>query len=126
MQKKKILFVEDDEDTRDILSIILEEDGQIESRGFAQIPAEKDLDGMQPDLILLDDWLPGKSGSEWCRELKSKECTAHIPVVLLSAVCDLETIAQKCHADGFITKPFDINHLKEVLDKTLRNNFCYK
>ena len=118
MQKKKVLFVEDDPDTRDIVAAILE-DEDIELLKAAEVPALAAIADAEPDLILLDEWLPGKNGSEFCLELKSKKSTAHIPVILMSAVCDLETIAQKCRADGFINKPFDIDELKQAVTSCL-------
>jgi DNA-binding response OmpR family regulator len=119
MQKKKILFVDDDQDTRDIVSVILEEDEEIELLQFAAAPAAVAIVEAEPDLILLDEWLPGKNGSALCLELKSKKRTAHIPVILISAVCGLESIARKCRADGYINKPFDIEQLKRVVSDCL-------
>jgi DNA-binding response OmpR family regulator len=113
-----VLIVEDDADTRDIVAVILE-DEDVELLKAAEVPSLADIAEAEPDLILLDEWLPGKNGSEFCLELKSKEHTAHIPVILISAVCDLETIAQKCRADGFINKPFDIEQLKQVVNDYL-------
>lgn len=118
MTKKKVLFVEDDSDTRDIVSVILEE-GDMVLLKANEVPAVSDIAKVEPDLILLDEWLPGKKGSEFCLELKSKKSTAHIPVILISAVCGLETIARECRADGFINKPFDIEQLKQVVSKCL-------
>jgi DNA-binding response OmpR family regulator len=118
MQKKKILFVDDDPDTCDIVAVILE-DEEIELLKLAAVPATVAIAEVEPDLILLDEWLPGKNGSEFCLELKSKKRTAHIPVILISAVCGLETIARECGADGFINKPFDIEQLKQVVNEYL-------
>jgi DNA-binding response OmpR family regulator len=117
-KKKKILFVDDDPDIRDIVSVILE-DEEIELLKLAAVPPSVAIAEVEPDLILLDEWLPEKKGSEFCLELKSKKHTAHIPVILISAVCGLETIARNCHADGFINKPFDIEQLKQMVSACL-------
>src|SRR5258708_1179371 len=118
MLKKKVLIVEDDPDTRDIVAVILEEE-DIELLVAAEVPTLADIAEAEPDLILLDEWLPGKNGSALCLELKSKKRTVHIPVILISAVCGLETIAKECRADGFISKPFDIEQLKQVVSECL-------
>jgi response regulator RpfG family c-di-GMP phosphodiesterase len=101
MKKKKVLFVDDDPDTLEIVSVILEGE-EVELVPLTEMPAEVVIADAGPDLILLDEWLPGKTGSEYCRELKSKKHTAHIPVILISAVADLENVARNCQADGFI------------------------
>lgn len=118
MLKKKVLFVEDDPDTREIIAVILEDD-DIELLKAAEVPTLSEIAEAEPDLILLDEWLPGKNGSALCLELKSKKQTAHIPVILISAVGGLETIAKACRADGFISKPFDIEKLRQVISEHL-------
>jgi CheY-like chemotaxis protein len=119
MRKKKILLVEDDPDTRDMVAIILEDGEQIELLKPDKVPDVTEIAESGPDLILLDERLPGKSGSALCLELKSKKPTAHIPVVLVSAAWGLEDIARQCHADGVISKPFDIEQLKQVVSGCL-------
>jgi two-component system alkaline phosphatase synthesis response regulator PhoP len=84
MQRKKILIVDDEPDIRDILQIILEEEGYL-THTAAHLPALQDLLGFQPDLILLDILLAGSDGRAFCRQLKSQPSTAHIPVILMSA-----------------------------------------
>ena len=118
VSKKRILIVEDDPDTRDIVSVILE-DAETEVLKAVEAPALTDISWIEPDLILLDEWLPNKKGSELCLEVKRNEGTAHIPVILISAVCDLDVIARNCRADGFIKKPFDIELLKQVVSDCL-------
>jgi response regulator RpfG family c-di-GMP phosphodiesterase len=117
-KKKKILFVDDDADTQDIVSFILDDEA-IELLNLGAVPPTAAIAEVEPDLILLDEWLPEKKGSEFCLELKSKKHTAHIPVILISAVVSLETIARNCRADGFIHKPFDIEQLKQVVSACL-------
>jgi two-component system response regulator VicR len=110
MFPKKILFIDDDPDVLEIIPIILEKENIVvkTSRDISVLP---EIAKLQPDLILLDEWLPEKKGSCICAELKANVSTAHIPVILISAVSELEYIAKECNADAFISKPFDIYHL---------------
>jgi two-component system sensor histidine kinase EvgS len=62
-----------------------------------------------PDLVLADVLLPGKSGIEFCREIKSKPEYKHIPVVFLSSLSDQENVLDGLKSGGndYICKPFD-------------------
>jgi DNA-binding response OmpR family regulator len=114
MSQKRILFIDNDVDVHDIITVILEEEG-VELINAVDIAGVGAIVEIKPDLILLDEWLPDTKGSMLCSELKDKKETAHIPVVLISAVWGLEMIAKKCRADAFINKPFDIDQFKQVV-----------
>ncbi len=65
-----------------------------------------------PHLILLDIGLPGKSGTEVCKELKKLHS---IPIIFFSAHEDRNSAYKECAADGFIPKPFKIKDLISVV-----------
>lgn len=67
-----------------------------------------------PDIILCDWMMPGKSGIDVCKALKSDELTSHIPIVLLTARVDSNSRIEglKTGADDYIAKPFDLTELK--------------
>jgi len=71
----------------------------------------------RPDVILTDVNMPGVSGLELCRMLKSSYETAHVPVVLFSAVPHdtLERMARDCEADGFLSKANGLEKLPREL-----------
>jgi CheY-like chemotaxis protein len=75
------------------------------------------LDDWRPDIILTDVNMPGVSGLELCRMLKSSYETAHVPVVLFSAVPHdlLEGMARDCEADGFLSKSHGLDRLPREL-----------
>lgn len=109
----KILVIEDNFDIKEVLGYILKDDGHevIPCTDGTSLNA---LDKINPDIILMDDILTGTRGSEFCRRLKSDDTTKSIPVILISAMPNLQNTAAKCGADAYIEKPFNIDHLIEV------------
>lgn len=64
---------------------------------------------MDPEIILLDVMMPGMDGYEVCRRLKADPVTAHIPVVMVTALSDIEDRVRglAAGAEDFLTKPVD-------------------
>ena len=77
----------------------------------------------RPDVILTDVRMPGVSGVELCRTLKSRYDTAHVPVVLFSGLPpdELGVLARECEADGFLSKLNGLDHLADELSLLLDN-----
>jgi len=75
------------------------------------------LGDWRPHVILTDVNMPGMSGLELCRLLKSSYETAHVPVVLFSANPPdiLEGMARDCEADGFLSKANGLDQLPKQL-----------
>lgn len=73
----------------------------------------------KPDLILLDLMLPKIDGFTVCRELKSKEETKNIPIVVLTAKVEEESRRQamEAGADSYMTKPFRPEELWQEIKK---------
>ncbi len=110
----KIVVIEDNPDISDIMHIILKDDGYDVISSEDGTIAEKFYD-IKPDLVLMDELLPGKRGSEWCKFIKADPNLQHIPVVLVSTMPNLEQLAQKSGANGFLEKPFNISNLGSMI-----------
>lgn len=107
---KKILVIENDPGVREIVSLILEEEGY-SVIATKHVPLEE-LIGHNAHLIVLDEWLFNKeAGHLFCLKIKGIHELMHIPVVILSTAHNIEEIACACKADGFVRKPFDLNTL---------------
>jgi two-component system phosphate regulon response regulator PhoB len=116
---KKIIVIEDNHDILDMIAYILEDEGYEVMSSLNAEPL-KDIETHNPDLVLLDDWLPDGYGHRLCATLKDNPVTAHIPVLLISSVINLPELAKKGKADGFISKPFDIEHLISMVKEHLQ------
>jgi len=119
---KKILIVEDDKDIHELIAYNLRQEGyEILSSYSGEKGLEKAI-SERPDLILLDIMLPVINGLDVCRELKSNDKTAHIPIVMLTAKNeDVDIITGlELGADDYITKPFSLRVLIARIRAILR------
>ncbi|HGJ66863.1 TPA: response regulator [bacterium] len=122
MPKGKILIIDDEKDIVDTLTFMLRArdfdvcsalDGQ---EGFEKAKNER------PNLILFDVMMSGVDGYGVCLRLKSDKDTKNIPIVIITARAERESVV-KCHSLGvsdFIVKPFNITTLLGKLGKVLR------
>lgn len=107
LNKRRILIIEDDNDVRDFLK---EEIGRyfevdVAADGVSGLESAKEID---VDLIVCDVLMPGMTGFEVVRKLKTDFNTSHIPIVLLTALHSVESHLEgvESGADAYITKPF--------------------
>ena len=115
--KKKVVLVQDNKDILDIMDQVLDEEGFDVTASLSTDPIDK-IDEIEPDVVIIDDNIKGqKKGSNVVKELKSDPETEDIPAVLTSTSDKLPQIAEECKADDFIQKPFDLDHMIEVVKK---------
>lgn len=113
---KKLLIIENDTDTLEIVSILLENNGFT----VVQSPKKKsakEVAEINPDIIVLDYLLGDGYGSEICLELKNSPLTRNIPVIIFSASHNLEKVIEECRADAFIAKPFDLDDFLDMVNQ---------
>jgi CheY-like chemotaxis protein len=117
-----VLIIEDEDAVREIEERILT------SNGIAVLAASRGEEGIKmaqvhrPDLILLDLMMPGMSGKDVAHALKSNPATAYIPVLVVSAHSDWQTI-EETYALGvvdFLTKPFEYQELLSRVRRALK------
>ena len=114
--KKKILIIENDHDIRDIVELILAEEG-FDTLCMAEPETLDVVMHFKPHLILIDEFINSKPGHRLCRKIKQRSDLNQIPVIILSTANDIELIAEECSANDFVSKPFDISIL---VDKVVR------
>lgn len=121
MARKKILLADDEEDVRDIVRMFLEGEGYEVVTAYDGLEALSMVETENPDLILLDVMMPVMSGIEVARRLRGNHATSQIPVIMLSAAAQTESIKQ-CIAAGakdYVVKPFQPTKLEEIIRRVL-------
>lgn len=119
--KAKILIVDDEEALRGVLveelgktyNVVAATNGKM---GFDLAVKEK------PDLIIMDVMMPEENGIDACHRLRQNPFTAQIPVLMLTASSEIETLVSSFQrgADDFIEKPFRMPELKARIQAKLR------
>jgi len=118
---QRILAVDDDKDILEVLKYILEESGyQVHTLSDGNKLIEQ-IKEFSPDLILLDIMLGNLDGRELCRDVKRKQETHNIPVIMISASHTARTINNNNDdgPDDFLAKPFDITDLLTSIERQL-------
>ncbi len=118
-----VLVVEDSLTEMELFSQYLRQAGLSVLTAKSSEEAQDKLGSHHPDLIVLDVILPGQSGFELCRELKSADGTRRIPVVICSTKgTDVDKMwGDMLGADAYLTKPVDqtefVNTVRRLLGK---------
>ena len=108
-----VLIVDDDPTARETLVAMLEGEGYDLHLAKDGRQALQMLKGLQPDLILLDVMMPALDGFEVCRRIRATPHLAEVPIILLTALDDRDSLLKgiEAGADDFLTKPADRREL---------------
>ena len=118
--RKKVLIYDDDIDLLEVCSLILQ------SKNFEVITKDRcseilsDLNKYQPDVVLMDNWIPDLGGIKATRLIKSSEKFQHIPVIFFSANNDISNLSTQAGADYSLQKPFDITELESIVANAIK------
>jgi CheY-like chemotaxis protein len=116
-----VLIVDDEPDIREVIRFALEEAGfRVLEAGHAE--EARKLLSEQPDLMLLDWMLPGRSGLELAEQLKQNPKTRAMPIIMISARGEEEDRVKGLDtgADDYITKPFSPREMVARVNAVLR------
>lgn len=114
---KTILICDDDADILNICAMVLGKKGYATETTRQCEDALAKIRSNVPDVVLLDLWLPLMGGEALFNIIKGDASMSHVPVVLFSANSELENIAARIGADGFLKKPFDIYELVQTIER---------
>lgn len=118
--KPKILLIDDEASIRHLMRQALGESYEI-------VEAADGVEGLKaaqqalPDLILLDLRMPGLDGLAVLRKLKAHAQTAGVPVIIVSALGETDTLmeGQRSGAADHLIKPFDVSELRRIVHRQL-------
>jgi DNA-binding response OmpR family regulator len=120
--RRKILVVDDDEDTVELLRFSLRKAGFAVGTAKDGVEALKKVCSLSPDLILLDLMMPEIDGFGVCETLKSNPMTTAIPIIMLTAVTGQMSrfSGLEAGASDYVTKPFSPKHLVSRIEELLK------
>jgi two-component system, OmpR family, phosphate regulon response regulator PhoB len=115
-----ILICDDEAPLRELMRAILENGYDFVEAADAGEALERAIEN-EPDLVLLDVMLPGGSGLDVLREMRTHDALAATPVVVVTAWTSAadRRAALDAGADEFLAKPFDPDELSEIADRFL-------
>ncbi len=117
----RVLVVEDEESFSDALSFMLRKEGFEVSVATTGTQALTEFDRSGADIVLLDLMLPEMSGTEVCRQLRTR---SHVPIIMVTAR-DAEidkVVGLEIGADDYVTKPYSPRELVARIRAVLRRN----
>ena len=121
VEKIKVLYIEDETDLIDLVTLLLERSGK-----YTVFSTYQGEDGIKlakehnPDVILLDLMMPKMDGWEVYRQIREDEVTKLIPIVIVTAKAqgiDKVLGLEIAKVDGYITKPFDPIELFSIINE---------
>lgn len=112
-EKPKVIIVDDDRETREMLATALELDGIEVAQAANGLRLITSLHLSRPDVILLDVNMSWIDGFELCRAVRRNEQFRDIPVIFVSARTSKEDLerGRECGADDYFVKPVDLDKL---------------
>lgn len=121
MEKEtKIAIIEDDENLRFLVSHRLQNEGYIVVETGNGDDAESLIIGEQPDIVLLDWMLPGKQGSDVCRNVREKGFEKII-IMMTAKAQDVDKIdAYHFGVSDYVTKPFNMDVLVAMIENKVK------
>jgi len=118
----RVLVVEDEPSIAELIAVNLRHNGFAPTVVFDGQAAQREVDAVLPDVILLDWMLPGESGATLARQWRKHERTKTVPILMLTARSDESDKVQglDAGADDYITKPFSTQELLARIRAVLR------
>ena len=116
---KKVFIFDDNEDILELCTLILEGAGFETKTSATSNDIIAQVSAYEPDVILMDNWLPDVGGIIATQTLKKHPQYKHIPVIYFSANNDVKSLAETAGAERYLPKPFDIDELETMVNSLI-------
>jgi two-component system phosphate regulon response regulator PhoB len=118
----RVLVVEDEPAIAELIAVNLRHNGFTPTVVFDGAAAQREIDAVLPDVVLLDWMLPGESGVALAKRWRSQERTKPVPIIMLTARTEESDKVQglDAGADDYVTKPFSTHELLARIRAVLR------
>lgn len=116
----KILILDDDSDILFFCTYVFESMGFTVTSSTHCNDIISQVESADPDMILIDNWIPDIGGVKATQQLKALQYLKDIPVILFSANSNLPELAEEAGADDYLKKPFDLDELEELALKHIK------
>ena len=119
--KKTILVLDDDPSVRQMLQVMLEQEGYTVIAAGDARSALAQCNVQLPDLMVVDLMLPVEDGEMFLREFRRRWRHTEVPVILLSASSARNDIARRLGVEATLAKPFFAEDLRELVETLTRD-----
>ncbi|HEX7557061.1 MAG TPA: response regulator [Leptolinea sp.] len=124
-QINRIIYIEDDQDMIDLVSLILNQRGYSVKGACGGVKGLEMVASESPDLVLLDLMMPDLDGWDVYQQMKAQAKTRNIPVIIITAktqAIDRVLGLKIAKVDDYICKPFSPNELIASIDRLAAKN----
>jgi DNA-binding response OmpR family regulator len=117
-----VLIADDEDEFRSIIKSVLQKKYRVLEAPDGKIAMDM-ISSDEPDLIISDVMMPGMNGYEVCKKVKTDIHLCHIPVILLTALEEIDSRIEGVEhgADSYIAKPFNLKFLEVSVQKLIEN-----
>jgi DNA-binding response OmpR family regulator len=115
--KAKVLLIDDDKLLGQTVGDLLKSEGIKATVKENTKDLEQVIKTDKPEVIILDYWLGEEDGAEVAKQLKQKEETKEIPIIMVSSSYGIEKIVKESGAEAFLPKPFNTEKLLTTIQR---------
>lgn len=122
--KPLILIADDEEDVRELVGLNLRRAGYETAEAADGLQALQKVHALRPDAVVLDVMMPGRDGLRVCQELRQKESSKDVPIIMLTAKGQTQDRIDGLErgADDYLSKPFSPKELVLRIQALLRRS----
>jgi len=116
-----VLVCEDNQEILDLIEVVLISDGHIVLKSMDRINSIDQLKKNDVELIVIDYWLKTEKADLIINYVRNLDKYKNIPIIMISAIVDLDKVGAKLKLNAILRKPFNILDLKNLVNQYSNN-----